>query len=252
MDVDDFFRRYAQDRRSMELPSFRREAFDHLVRYTAEPPGDEGFVAFARLAPATEQAAIREQVDHFRRLGQAFEWKVYALDRPGNLRRLLHDEGFVADDEETFMVFDLSGRSPRGARVGAAVAGLDDVLAVQQAVWGDRFDGLRRALSNALRSAPDTVSVYCAYLHGRPVGSGWIDFPPGSRFPELHGGSVVGDARGRGVYSALFTRRLDEAATRSYAHVCVDASDLSRPILRNIGFEVVCTTVPMWMRFEDH
>jgi GNAT superfamily N-acetyltransferase len=89
------------------------------------------------------------------------------------------------------------------------------------------------------------LSIYCAYVGGEPVGTGWTEFPPDSRFPELHGGAVLESRRGRGIYSDLFAVRVDEAKKRLYDFICVDAAPMSRPILQKIGFRGVCATVPM-------
>ena len=96
-----------------------------------------------------------------------------------------------------------------------------------------------------MRSNPHGLSLYCAYDDDKPVGSGWTEFPTGSVFPELHGGAVLGRWRGRGVYSALYQRRLAEAIQRRCSFLTVDASAMSQPILEMRGFQRICDTIPM-------
>ena len=93
--------------------------------------------------------------------------------------------------------------------------------------------------------------VLCARDGDRVVGSGWIDFSPGSPFAQMHGGAVLEPYRGRGVYSRLFERRLEEAKARGVPWIAVDAAPMSRPILEKKGFRFVCHTYPMRTRPYD-
>jgi len=104
-------------------------------------------------------------------------------------------------------------------------------------IWGPTG---KRALRTRLQ-----LCVYCAYAGGKPIGSGWVEFPEGSVYPELHGGAVLEEWRGRGLYSELFAVRLRQVERRHFRFLCVDASPSSRPILEEIGFRLVCATVPM-------
>jgi GNAT superfamily N-acetyltransferase len=212
---------------------------------------------FASLNPHAASERIHQQIDHFRARGQDFEWKVYAFDEPLDLQARLAAAGFVADETETLMALSLATplrpRTPlrpdcKVERIFDA-RGVDDVLGIQQQVHARDFGWLRARLVDQLSDDPDGCSIYCAYREGQPIGSGWTDFPAGSRFPELHGGAVIAEARGLGVYSALFDVRLQETAQRGYEYFCVDASPMSRPILERVGFTPICTTVAMRMRF---
>ncbi len=91
--------------------------------------------------------------------------------------------------------------------------------------------------------------MFCAYAGQQAIGTGWTDYPAHSRFPELHGGAVLPEWRGRGVYAALFERRFAQARARGFEWMAVDASPMSRPILESMGFMPVCETWPMRYRF---
>jgi hypothetical protein len=247
------FRRYVEDRRQQRIEQFDRECFEHLVRYTARIPGAEGMVAYANLKPGCEVQQIIEQVDYFTSIRQNFEWKVYEFDQPHDLQALLAAESFVADEQEAFMVLPLDRPSRQVAsRHGAWEirrvsddAGVRDVVALQERVWGREFPWLYPQLAKTRQRRPTELSIYCAYAGGEPVGTGYTEFPPGSGFPELHGGAVLESWRGRGMYSDIFAVRLEEAKQRLYDLICVDAAPMSRPILEKIGFQRVCSTVPM-------
>lgn len=263
MDVQAFFKQYAQDRREQNIPGFTREAFPHLVRYLGHTvDGEGGLVSYTSLTQGQELAQIQAELDHFRQKGSPFEWKVYEFDTPANLKELLLAQGFVQDEEEAFLVFHLGqeqgktlppqrtlNSNVRIERV-ADEAGLRDIVAIQAAVWQDHeFDWLLPQLLDTLQNHPQQLSVYCAYVDEQAVGCGWTSFPPGSSMPELHGGSVLEAFRGQGIYSALYRVRFEELRERGYQYVTVDAAPMSRPILERIGFELVCKTWPMRMKF---
>jgi hypothetical protein len=248
----EIFRQYVEDRRQQRIEQFDRECFEHLVRYTARIPGAEGMVAYAHLKPGCEAQQITEQVDYFTSIRQNFEWKVYEFDQPRDLQALLAAESFVGDEQEAFMVLPLDRPSRQVTTQGAWEvrrvnddAGVRDVVAVQERVWGREFPWLYPQLAKTLQVRPTELSIYCAYASGEPVGTGYTEFPSGSRFPELHGGAVLESWRGRGLYSDLFAVRLEEAKQRLYDFICVDAAPMSRPILKKIGFRKICATVPM-------
>jgi len=253
LDPSSLFREYAAERRSRGILGFDLEVLPHLSRHTPRDPGVEGLVLFADLPPGREVAAIRAEKEYFRARGLGLEWKVFEFDRPSNLRALLEAEGFAAGTEELFLVRPVgaaAGRAPRippGFRIEPVetARGIDDVVRVQEAVWGRAFGWLRPQLAGLLRQRPRVLWLGCAYEGDRPVATGWAEFGPGSRFADLHGGAVLPEVRGRGIYSALLARRSEEARRRGYPLLAVDAAPMSRPILVAKGFQPVCGTVPM-------
>jgi GNAT superfamily N-acetyltransferase len=248
------FAEYAGERRDRPVEGFKLEPLDYASRYLPLLPAADGFLNFTDLPPGEELRSIRDQMKFFQQLGTPFEWKVYDFDRPSNLRQLLETEGFVAENPEAFMVFSLD----QGARslpadpdeivirqATCTDSTIEHAVKIQETVWQRSFPWLDKHLRDTLRSRPDELSIYCAYSGGRPVGSGWIRFAPDSRFADIHGGAVLEELRGRGIYGALFRRRLEEARRRQYEYLAVDAAPMSRPILEKRGFRFVCNTYPM-------
>jgi GNAT superfamily N-acetyltransferase len=250
----ELFQEYVADRRGMHIEGFHREVLRHLVRYTpAVENGMEGFVLFSDLPPEAALEGIQEQIRYFAGRGEAFEWKVYDLERPAGLRRLLEQEGFVAGPAEALLILPLDGREIPPAPVAEGIrvervrdeARLRQVIAVHGEVWERDFSWLFDTLARGVVEQHPELSVYCACSGARPVGIGWITFPTGSRFAELHGGAVLPEVRGQGIYSLLFHERLQEARSRGYHYLAVDASPMSRPILERKGFVHVCYSYPM-------
>src|SRR5947199_7112319 len=70
--------------------------------------GSRHHIAFASVADADAGAVVEQEVDHYRRLGAGFEWKVYAHDHPPALHDLLRRHGFAIGPQEAVLVYDLS------------------------------------------------------------------------------------------------------------------------------------------------
>lgn len=250
MTADEIFAAYRSERREQELPGFVLERLPHFSRYTGE--GMDGFIAFTDLPEARARETIREQITHFERRGRGFEWKVYELDRPPDLRARLEREGFEPGDVEAFMVLapdrvpPVGGSDPR-VRIERVVSAdrLEGPLAVQRAVSDRDVPWVGPALAGTLAERPAEIAIFCAWLDDRLAGTGWVDLVPRSSFADLHGGSVLPGARGRGIYSMLLAARAAVARERGYRWLAVDAAPMSRPILERKGFRHVCLTWPM-------
>jgi GNAT superfamily N-acetyltransferase len=246
MNQEALFQAYARERKRHAPPGYRLDHLEGLTRLTPLAADLDGAVMFSQLSASTVDQAITSQIDYFDVLRRSFEWKVYTLDRPTDLARRLEQRGFTAGDPEAFMVFPLSTvpalAQPPSTRIERVTseAGLDDIITVQEAVWGRVFSWLKPALRGSLGHA----SLFCAYVDDQPVGTGWIDFPEDSAFAELHGGSVLTAYRGRGIYTALYRARMVEATSRGFSFVAVDAAPMSRPLLLRKGFTHVCDTTP--------
>lgn len=251
MNPREVFARYRRHQSESDHPGFVREVRAEFVRLTPTTYGGEGFIQLARLTHATVDAAIEEQKAYFKSLGFGFEWKHHDFDTPDNLRERLLAHGFKPDNTEALMVLDvathLSRRDalPPGVRVEriATVDHIRDVVIAHdranEAPWPP--------LAARLEAAFDITAIFCAYDGDTPIGTGWVEFPPGSEFTEIHGGAVVREYRGKGIYSALFDARVQEARRRGSRFIVVDAGPMSRPILLRKGFEFICETTPYRM-----
>lgn len=242
------------DRRGRPIAGLRCEVFDHFVRYTPERPGLEGLIVFDQLPEEGIDQAIAAQTAHFADVGCDWEWKVYDFDQPRNLATRLRAHGFVPGDTEAFMVYPTRGHVSRPLRPGVGVhvvtsdAAIRTVVEIQKEVWHEDLEWLEGSLREDLAR---TV-LLLAYVNDQPVGTGWVQFNAHSSFADLHGGSVLPEFRGRGVYSALFDYRADAAKARGIPYLAVDAAPMSRPILVKQGFTFVCETTPFhWRRERD-
>ena len=255
-----------QERRHSSHPSYRRETSRGVVRHVHDDPSRLSFIIYSDLTEANADEIIEEQISWYKNEvnGAGLEWKTYDHDSPPDLKQRLAAHGFAQDEVEALLVLDLQDcpavyLQPVTADVRriSDPAQLGDVVAVQEAVWGHKFEWLEKQLRDNMAAQPDFWSIYLAYVDAAlvcaapvcaaPVCAAWVSFPPESWFAGLWGGATVAAYRGRGVYTAVVATRAQEAIRRGYRYLMVDASDMSRPILEKRGFRLLTHTTPfMW------
>lgn len=181
-----------------------------------------------------------------------FEWKVYDFDNPKTLKQRLIDHGFEAEDKEALMVYDVNNSKPEklneidGFEVNeiSSIKDMEKLVKFQETVWDKSFPWL---LDHMKKSIGDSV-YFMACHNGDPVGTGWIDYHKDSAFAEIHGGAVHPAYRGRGIYSTLFSKRLEHARNKGHHYLAVDAGPMSFPILKAKGFRKLCSSFPLKMQ----
>ncbi|HEX4527558.1 MAG TPA: GNAT family N-acetyltransferase [Gaiellaceae bacterium] len=91
-----------------------------------------------------------------------------------------------------------------------------------------------RARYDEYRHPDNPGRGFSALIDGRIVGTSYAAF--GDAGVNLFGGSVLPEARGRGVYRALVQARWKAASDRGTPALTVQASRMSRPICERLGF----------------
>ena len=201
--------------------------------------------------PATESrpAFLSEEQAFFGPRGKV-EWKVYAHDEPADLRDRLVANGFEAEEPEALMVLHLEETPgwdipalPRGVTLRRleGASQLEDVRQIEESVWEEEMPWVTENLAADL-DRPGYLSVYAAYVDGQPASTGWIYFHPNGQFADLWGGATLPEYRGRGLFTAVLSARVQEAAARGYRFVTIDAGPMSRPIVARHGFRLLTTT----------
>jgi GNAT superfamily N-acetyltransferase len=249
MKIEQILNLYDREQRiDVEWPGARRERTATVVRHVPTVNYESGFVLHSRLNAATADAAIRDQIDYFERLGVDFEWKLFSHDSPADLLQRLQSAGFEVEEPETIMVLPLDAvpavlLQPVAADVRQITTTdqLADVIGVEQQVWNEDFADLSERLANDLTRTPELLRVFAAYMDGRPISSAWLYFHPGSQFASLWGGSTLPAYRKQGFYTALLATRVQAARQTAINFLTVDASPMSRPILERFGFVALTT-----------
>ncbi|HZG75680.1 MAG TPA: GNAT family N-acetyltransferase [Paenibacillus sp.] len=239
-----------EQRIDLKLAGYRRETDGSVVRHVSLT-AEDGFVSYSALTEETADEAIRAQLAYFRGVGQRFEWKAYDYDAPSDLLERLRAHGFDIGEPEALMVLEaadghplLEGAVPPAVRRIQEPDGIDELVRLEEEVWGASHAELGDRLKADLRERPETTYVYAAYEEGRAVGAAWMYLHEGTSFASLWGGSTLPSHRGKGLYTALLAARAQAASRAGFKLLTVDASPMSRPILERRGFERLAYTYP--------
>lgn len=174
------------------------------------------------------------------------------LGSPPELEERLRALGGVVDETLDVLALDLTGAGDDLAaaldvpdevalRWNVDVATERDAQLVQTTVFGDAMppdEELAAAAAASARTVPGGEGgCLVASVDGRPVGAAGLAV--GDHVARLWGGSVLEEARGRGVYRALLAARLDYAREHGLTMGLVKGRvQTSGPILRRAGFTV--------------
>ena len=239
---------YIQDRRERDFAGFQRRDLGYLVRQIPCEGKGGGWIYFSNIPEPELDRIIQDQITFFKTKSIPFEWKVYNFDKPENLPGRLHAHGFISDEKEHLMVFDLSNHQFQKTALDAPViiehvrdsSTREAIQRFQESIWNiDLSDNFKYLAENE-----SIFSHYVAMVHGEIIGSGWTEYLEDSKFPEIHGGAIAPQWRGKGVYSALLNARLQELAQLGYEYITVDAAPMSYPILEKKGFKSLATSRP--------
>jgi GNAT superfamily N-acetyltransferase len=250
MNIDQIRTFYDKEmRRELPIHKGQRELLPELIRHIYDDPERNSFIVYNTVSEENVEAVIEREIAYFRALNRQLEWKVYEHDPLPDLHLRLETHGFEVDeDKDWIMVLDLTNPPPVLLEpVSADVrrildpAAMDDVMAVEEPVWDTDFSWLKKELSSNIQERPDELSVYVAYVDGKPASSGWTYFHPGTHFASIWGGSTLPEYRKQGLYTALVAVRVQEAISRGFRFLTIDAGEMSRPIVARHGFQLLTT-----------
>ena len=229
------------------------EILEVLPTVTRLRPADGAYhcVVYSALSPDSADAAIAEQVLHYRGLGAAFEWKVYSHDQPPDLLDRLLRQGFVVGPREAVLVFDLNDAPPwmheRPACDVVRVERREQVAEFRRAaeeIFGKDYGLTSGQLERAIDAGSTQHLAYIAMVDGGAASIGRLYTHPDSAFGGLYGGGTRAAYRGRGLYRALVAERARDALQMGAHYLVVDALPTSRPILERLGFVPLADTWP--------
>ncbi|HSU68431.1 MAG TPA: hypothetical protein VLJ39_16245 [Tepidisphaeraceae bacterium] len=224
------------------------EVLPNVTRIHARD-GSHYTVIHSSLTVDDADAAISTEIEHHRKLGVGFEWKVYSHDSPSDLRNRLAERGLQIGPKEAVMVCDLShGPNPDDGPSGLRVVRVDrtedvDVFrSVAEQVFAKDYSFTANQLAEEIRAGSFQHRGYIAYAGDTPVSIGRLYTHPFSVFGGLYGGGTVTEYRGKGYYRSVILARARDAAARGARYLIVDALPTSRPILERMGFQHLSDT----------
>lgn len=238
------------ERINITLPGFQKHASTDIVRLVSET-AHGSHIAYFNLPADRVDGAIENELAYFKQLNKPFEWKTYDTDSPADIGARLLAHGFQQGDAESFMVLNLDFihaefEVPDYVVEVSDLAGIQDAIAVQEQVWGGDMSDRLAQLHTAKKNTPDDISIYVVYDEDVPIASGWIIYNSASPFAGIWGGSTVKAYRGKGFYSALLHKRINDAKKNGKKFLTIDASPMSRPIVEKHGFCLMATTTPYY------
>jgi hypothetical protein len=208
-------------------------------------------VGYSSLCRENADESIAQQIEHHRRLGVPFEWKLYLHDEPADLGKRLQSHGFQIGPREAFLVYDLKNHAEwvDHAEVTRVVRierheQISDLRRVAESVFRKDQEATAAELSEALQTSSTQARGYIAYDRGEPVSVGRLYTHPQSWFAGLYGGGTLASHRGRGFYRAVVAARARDAIACAARYLQVDALPTSRPILERLGFQWITDTWP--------
>jgi GNAT superfamily N-acetyltransferase len=253
MDRDAILRAFDEQirrRPQPEGPDGRVEAADGVVRVIAGADGWSG-VTWSDLDERDADAAIAAAIGRFAELPNEWEWKHYSYDGPQDLPARLRAAGLRPEPAEALLVAEIAALAldtapPAGVQVWAVTdaAGVDALVGVHDAVFGEDHSGLGRTLLAGLGRQPAAMTGVVAYAGEAAVAAARVEFHAGTDFASLWGGGTLPAWRRRGLFRALVACRARLAAERGFRYLQVDALPASRPILQRLGFVELATTTP--------
>ena len=219
-----------------------------FVRWSANGGLGWSEISWAQLNEATTRDFVATQIDYFSQRSQSFVWRVHDYDEPSNRGSQLLDAGFTLTGNSTVMVataasFTDEVKLPEGATLLRVhdEEGVDLLIKTHEEVFGHSHQDLRRSILARLENGPEESEMFVVTANGEPLSAARIEFLPNRDFATLWGGGTMPQWRGRGIYRALVLERARVASERGYTYLLVLASDLSRPILSRLGFDVITT-----------
>lgn len=243
-----------------------RELYDEQVRRNTTPDGsgatcssgatyvrwvaNDGLgwseVSWSALNATNSDEAIAAQLEFYRSRNLSFVWRVYDYDQPEDLGTRLVHAGFSEAGSSAVMIAESSRLAskpelPEGTELlhVSDAAGVDLLIDVHENVFGQSQQELRRSILRRLDVAPLEMDMFVVTANDVPISSSRIEYLPAGGFAALWGGSTMPEWRGKGLYRAQVHRRAQLAHERGYRYLMVLALENSRPILSQLGFEVI-------------
>jgi GNAT superfamily N-acetyltransferase len=238
------------------LAELAEETTLHLLpRPTFETIERDGYVYIAGTRSGTVHrvrlgdvaAAVKwARAESLERGHRELTWWVGDSATPADILSRLPELGVVANEDEPLLTGMTATSPPPPAAEGIEVRRIQtlaDYLAALEVDWEvwqtPEAERAERRVLEAERFAPmqgsGVVHHFAAFLDGERVGFGRAIYTETA--VALFGGSVLPEARGKGVYRALVRARWDAAVARGTPTLVVQAGAMSAPVLAGLGFE---------------
>lgn len=199
--------------------------------------------------------------ERMRTRGTDLFWMETPNGAPPDLGARLKGHGLAPVETLIGMLLDLErvggvdGEPAAGLRVVEVLSDgeLEEFIGLTAAYW--ELDGSQREemaeIHRLYRPGLAWGHRYLAYYEGRPVGKGYLSTAGPEGVASIYGMSVLPEARGRGVASALTGALLRRAREEGFSRVALHSSEMAEGVYRRAGFAAVCqltvwATAALW------
>ena len=213
--------------------------------------GSDPFVSLAgaaRLTPGKADDTLQHIHDRFAAQDKAYGWIVSPFSRPADLGKRLERLGQEKVLELAGMAYTRPNVPvPANPAVTVRQVTVDDLevaIPLLSAALGFTPEGARATVAS-LALSPDPIRrrAYLAYLKDipEPVAYASMIYLPDQPVVVLYCAATLEAYRGRGVYTSLVRRRLEDAyADGAHAAVIQAVRSTSAPICQKLGFVELC------------
>ncbi len=206
-------------------------------------------VRLARLTEANVDEGIQRVIECYRQEHRSFCWIVGPTSQPADLGDHLRAAGLRQEMAAVGMVLrNLAHTITVNPAVRVEQVSLAD-LAAQSSMYIEAYGYGSSEESFALQlrlfeAHGERAKFYLAYLqgHDEPVAYSVALLDPEGQSVLLRGGAVLKAYRGKGIYTAMVAKRLDDARAVDATSAIIHADrQTSAPICAKLGFVAVCS-----------
>jgi GNAT superfamily N-acetyltransferase len=193
---------------------------------------------------------IRLVIDRYKRENKNFGWLVGPTTKPNNIDKHLIENGFKKVQE-----LSTSGMLLNDMKINI---GVNDDFIVRR-VEGSDFEGNISLITKSFgmglteeearmvialyKSQGENSYLYFAFekYYGKPVAFAASVMEPDNELVILLGAGTLPEYRGKGIYSSLVGKRLNDASEAGAKNAIIQAvKHTSAPICERLGFKTVC------------
>ncbi len=231
------------ERIALTLPGCQKVVAPDLVKFVSNREHGS-CISYSNIKANELSQRITSEIDYFSQLKLSFQWHSYSTDTPNILEKHLVQQGFIPEDTSSFMILDLSAIDGQFSGTDMCIEvsdkqGIQDAVRVQKRVWGADCHTQASHLIRLKEECPQKIHIYVIYQDEKPVSSAWLMCNPDSPFGSIWAGSTLPQYRGKGFYSALLGKRIQDAKAKGLQYLTIHASKMSKPLVEKQGFTEV-------------
>lgn len=207
-------------------------------------------VGMATFTEANANDGIQNVIARYRQEEKMFGWLVGPTSRPANLGDHLISAGFIHIEEEAMwgmVLRDLNSPIAVNPEIRVEQVTLADWYAnismITRAYGFDMTEEVANTVTRLHESLGAQSKIYLAYApdQDEPVAFSASIFDDDKSVVVLGGAATVKEYRGKGIYSTMVAKRLEDAQVWGATSAIIQAvKQTSAPICAQMGFEIIC------------